>query len=121
MDHQRYGPQFISRAYTKFYDKFKMQNVFSPSYNPAVNGQAEAFNKIIIQILQNFVTTSQRDWNEKLRAFLWAYHITVRTQTRVTPFSLVYECEAVLPLEIHIPSFHVELVTRMTTKEKYSQ
>ena len=31
-----------------------------------------------------------------------------------TPFSLVYGCEAVLPLEIQIPSLRIALATKMT-------
>ena len=37
------------------------------------------------------------------------------------PFSLVYGCEAVLPLEIQIPSLRVALTTEMTTEEKHRQ
>ena len=45
--------------------------------------------------------------------------MTVRTPTKVTPFSLVYGCEAVLPLEIQIPSLNVALTTEMTNEEKH--
>ena len=36
---------------------------------------------------------------------------------RNTPFSLVYGCEAVIPLEIQMPSLRVALMTRMTIEE----
>jgi len=38
---------------------------------------------------------------------------------KATPFSLVYVCEAVLPLEIQIPSLCVALTTEMTNEEKH--
>ena len=44
----------------------------------------------------------------------------MRTPTKTTPFSLVYGCEAVLPLEIQIPSLRVALTAEMTNEEKYS-
>ena len=50
---------------------------------------------------------------------LWAYRTTVRTPTKATPFSLVYGCEAVLPLEIQIPSLRVALTAEMTNEEKH--
>ena len=50
---------------------------------------------------------------------LWAYHATVRTPTKATPFSLVYRCEAVLPLEIQISSLRVALMAEMTNEEKH--
>ena len=40
--------------------------------------------------------------------------------TKATPFSLVYGCEAVLPLEIQIPSLRVALTAEMTN-EKHRQ
>jgi len=47
-----------------------------------------------------FISKSQRDWDNKLGECLWAYRTIVRTLTKATPFSLVYGCEAILPLEI---------------------
>jgi len=40
--------------------------VTSTAYNPTANGLAEAFNKIIIELLKKFVSSNKQDWNEKL-------------------------------------------------------
>jgi len=40
--------------------------VTSTAYNPAANGLVKAFNKTIIKLLKKFVSSSKRDWNEKL-------------------------------------------------------
>jgi len=48
-----------------------------------------------------------------------AYCTTVRTLTKASLFSLVYGCEAVLPLEIQIPSLRVALTTRMAEEKKH--
>ena len=79
----------------------------STTYYPAANGLVEAFNKTIEKLLKKFVSKSQRDWDDKLGECLWAYHTTVRTPTKATLFFLVYGCEAVLSLEIQIPSLRV--------------
>jgi len=93
------GPQFVSQAFQRFCNKFRIQSVSSMAYYPTANGLAEAFNKIIEKLLKIFVSKSQRDWDDKLGECLWAYRTTVRTPTKVTPFSLVYGCESVLPLK----------------------
>jgi len=93
------GPQFASQVFYRFCDKYQIQNVTSTAYNPAANGLAEAFNKIIIKLLKKFVSSYKRDWDEKLSECLWAYRTTIQTPTGNTPFSLVYGCEAVIPLE----------------------
>jgi len=69
---------------------------------------------MIIKLLKKFVSASKRDWNEKLIECLWVYRTTIRILTGNTPFSLVYECEAVIPLEIQMSSLRVALVTKMT-------
>ncbi|ONK81369.1 uncharacterized protein A4U43_C01F28310 [Asparagus officinalis] len=80
-----------------------LADISSTAYNPTANGLAEAFNKTIIKLLSKLVKTNKRDWDDKLGAALWAYRTMVRTPTGETPYSLVYGCEAVLPLEIQIP------------------
>jgi len=89
------------------------------AYYPVANDLAETFNKIIRKLLKKFVSKSQRDWDDKLGECLWAYHTMVRIPTKVTPFFLVYGCEAILPLEIQILSLRVALTTEMTNKEKH--
>lgn len=43
------------------------------------------------------------------------------TPTNVMPFSLVYCCEAILSLEIQLPSLHTTLVLEMTIKNNHKQ
>jgi len=89
------------------------------TYYLAANGLAEAFNKTIEKLLKKFVSKNQCDWDDKLGECLWAYRTMVRTPTKATPFSLVYGCEVVLPLEIQISSLQVALTTRMIDEEKH--
>ena len=113
------GTQFVSHAFIQFCDKFRIQNLSSTAYNPSANGLAEAFNKTIVKILTKMTSNNKRDWNEKLGESLCAYRTTVRTSTDNTPYSLVYGCEAVLPLEIQIPSLRVALATEMTAENNH--
>lgn len=45
-------PQFVSQAFYRLYNKLKIRNVASTVYNSTANGQAKAFNKIVIKILK---------------------------------------------------------------------
>ncbi|KAA3483548.1 RNA-directed DNA polymerase (Reverse transcriptase), Ribonuclease H [Gossypium australe] len=53
------------------------------------------------------MTETYKDWHEKLPFALYAYRTSVRTSTGETPFSLVYGMEAVLPIEVEIPSLRL--------------
>ncbi|XP_073355115.1 uncharacterized protein [Aegilops tauschii subsp. strangulata] len=61
---------------------------------------------------------NRRDWHDHLFESLWAYRVTVRTPTQATPFSLVYWSEAVLPLEVQLPSLTVTIQDEFTHDEE---
>ena len=54
------------------------------------------------------VETSQ-DWSKKLLFVLWAYQTSFHTSIGITPYSLVYGMEAMLPVEIEMGSLRVAL------------
>ena len=54
------------------------------------------------------VETSQ-DWSKKLPFALWAYWTSFHTSTGATPYSFVYDMEAVLLVEIDMGSLRVAL------------
>jgi len=61
-------------------------NVASTAYNPATNGLAEAFNKTIIKLLKKFISTSKRNWNEKLSECLRAIELQSEPQQTIHLF-----------------------------------
>ncbi|XP_074356416.1 uncharacterized protein LOC141696129 [Apium graveolens] len=65
----------------------------------------EAVNKIIKHALKANLKEKKGTWPEVLRQVLWSYNMTPRTTTRETPFSLVYGCEAMVPIEVGAGSF----------------
>ncbi|XXG62734.1 hypothetical protein AAC387_Pa05g1047 [Persea americana] len=108
------GLQFQDHRFYKFCDKYKIQSCPLTPYNPTANGLAEAFNKTVCKIIKKTVSSYKRDWSNKLPEALWAYQTTIRGPSHSTPFSLVYGCEAVVPLEVQILSFKVSLQNEMT-------
>ncbi|KAL6318214.1 hypothetical protein AAG906_035720 [Vitis piasezkii] len=88
--------------------KYGIQHHKSFAYRPRTNGVVEATNKNINKILRKMVETSQ-DWSKKLHFALWAYCTSFFTSIGVTPYSLVYGMEVVLPVEIEMGSLRVAL------------
>ncbi|MCI61605.1 RNA-directed DNA polymerase (Reverse transcriptase), partial [Trifolium medium] len=58
-----------------------------------------------------------KDWHEMLPFALHGYRTAIRTSTGATPFSLVYGMEAVLPVEVEIPSLRVLMETKLEEAE----
>ena len=77
-----------------------------------MNGVVEAANKNVKKIVAN-MTNTYKDWHEMLPFALHAYRTVVRTSTRATPFSLVYGMEAVLPIEVEIPSLRILMEAKL--------
>ncbi|KAI5408873.1 hypothetical protein KIW84_054631 [Lathyrus oleraceus] len=67
-------------------------------------------------IVQKMVVT-YKDWHEMLSFALHGYRTSVRTSTGATPFSLVYGMEAVLPVEVQIPSLRVLMDVKLQEAE----
>ncbi|KAG9458357.1 hypothetical protein H6P81_002865 [Aristolochia fimbriata] len=111
------GTPFRNKTMDNFFEKFDIRQSTSTAYNPAANGLAEAFNKTLCKILKKAIAGNKKDWHERLGEALWAYRITFRTPTESTPYSLVYGVEAVLRLEIQIPSLRVALREGFTEEE----
>ncbi|GAU48362.1 hypothetical protein TSUD_282430 [Trifolium subterraneum] len=97
-------------------DEFKIEHHNSSPYRPQMNGAVEAANKNIKKIVQKMVVT-YKDWHEMLPFALHGYRTSFRTSTGATPFSLVYGMEAVLPVEVEIPSMRVLMETELAEAE----
>ncbi|XP_051129283.1 uncharacterized protein LOC127250168 [Andrographis paniculata] len=69
--------------------------------------KAEAANKVIIGVIKKAVEDNLRRWHEVLGEALWACKQYQNKATGCTPFQLVYGQEAILPLEITVPSLRV--------------
>jgi ribonuclease HI len=95
---------------------FNIQHHNSSPYRPKMNDVVEAANKNIKKIVQKMVVT-YRDWHEMLPFALHGYRTSVRTSTGATPYSLVYGMEAVLPVEVEIPSLRVLLDVKLDEAE----
>ncbi|GLJ17131.1 hypothetical protein SUGI_0296430 [Cryptomeria japonica] len=103
------GCPFKNQDVCELCDHFHISHHFSTPYYLQGNGQAEASNKTILKILKKTVDDASRNWHIQLNLALWAYRTSVHTPTGATPYSLVYGTEAILPIEVELPSLQVSL------------
>eukprot|EP00253_Pinus_taeda_P029982 PITA_29982 len=82
--------------------EFLRENIFyntSNLYHPQANGQVEVTNRALEGILTKVVSSSRKDWANRLVEATWAYNTTWKTTTGFTPYELVYEKKAFLSIE----------------------
>lgn len=106
------GSNLNNKMMKELCQNFKIQHHNSSPYSPKMNDAVEAANKNIKKIMQKMVLT-YKDWHEMLPFALHGYRTSVRTSTWATPFSLVYGMEAVLPIEVEIPSLRVMMDVKL--------
>ena len=63
------------------------------------------------------MTYTYKYWHEKLLFALHTYRTSVRTSIEATLFSLVYGIEAVLPIEVEIPTLQVLMEAKLEEVE----
>ena len=71
-----------------------------------MNGIVEVAKKHNKKIIQKMAVT-YKDWHNMLPFALHGYRTSVCTSTSATTFSLVYDMEVVLPIEVEILSLKV--------------
>ena len=94
----------IDCGFKGFCSDLGIKNFFSSPGYPQSNGQVEVFNKIILRGIKKKLEEAKEKWVEELPNILWTHRTTVRKSTGETPFALAYGVEAVIPLEVGIPT-----------------
>ena len=107
------GIHFINDIIEKMLKKYFIKHRKSSPYHPRANGQTEKTNGILCKIITKSLAGNASNWDYELNNALWAYRCTIKTTTKSTPFQLVYGLEAMLPIEVELPSLRVAIAERM--------
>nr|GEU40921.1 reverse transcriptase domain-containing protein [Tanacetum cinerariifolium] len=83
-----------------FCKKLGALQAFTFVYHPQANGQVEMTNREIVKGMKRRLGMAHQAWVDKLLQVLWAHKTTPKSSNGETPFSLVYESEAVIHIEI---------------------
>ncbi|XP_012840476.1 PREDICTED: protein NYNRIN-like [Erythranthe guttata] len=98
------GTQFNSARITRWCSGLGIGQRFAAVAHPQANGQVEVINRILMEGIKKRLEKSKGNWVEELHSVIWAHRTSPKEATGETPFALVHGSEAVIPLEIGIPS-----------------
>ncbi len=102
------GTQFDSGPFREFCSEFGIKNYFSSPTYPQGNRQAKSSNKTILNAIKKRLEKAKGRWVKELANVLWTFRTTPRNSTIEMPFSLTYGVEAIIPLEIGLPTLRSE-------------
>ncbi|XP_042465843.1 uncharacterized protein LOC122048323 [Zingiber officinale] len=115
------GRQFQGHRIQAWCKGFDITQVFTSVAYPQRNGQTEVINREIVRGLKVKLDHVGGNWVEELPSILWAYRTTPRESTGLTPFHLVYGNEAVVPIEIGVPSVRRILYDEGNTERRLAE
>lgn len=78
----------------------------------------EDVNKLFKCILKKKLGAKKGDWSELLPEVLWAHHCTECTSIKETPYYLTFRVEAVILVEIGVPTHQVDHYTLETNAKQ---
>ncbi|KAK2402498.1 protein NYNRIN [Trifolium repens] len=102
------GLVFTGRKMQEFAQEIGFRLLTSTPYYAQANGQVEAANKIIINLIKKHIAQKPGNWHKTSDQVLWACRNSPKESTNTTPFQLTYGHDAVLPVEIHLQSARVQ-------------
>ncbi|KAK2375469.1 hypothetical protein QL285_076358 [Trifolium repens] len=111
------GTQFASEKVVQFCKEKEIQNTFISVEYPQANGQAESANKVFLRAIKRRITSKGEGWAAHLLPILWSYHTTPQSSTGEAPFTMVYEADAMIPVEINPPSWRRDTTTPKENSE----
>ena len=110
------GPQFDSQVYRNFCHKLKIKILYSTPRYPQSNGLVEASNKTLLTALKKRFDSAKGKWVDELPEVLWAYRTTARKPTGISPFTITFGMEAIIPMEIGMPTIQTNTLEQGNTE-----
>ena len=98
------GPE-NKAAVEELANKYGLKRIITSAYHPEGNGLVERGHAPIVNALSKMSSGGFSNWVRNLHAVLWADRTTCRESTGMTPYRMNYGTEAVLPVELHVPTW----------------
>jgi transposase InsO family protein len=115
------GTHFINKIIEQLTTKYLIKHRKSTPCHPRANGQTKKTNGILCKIITKTVQGSNTDWDAQIHDALWAYRCAYKVTTKSTPFQLVYGQEAILPIEMKLPTLRIAIAERLGDEKSLMQ
>ncbi|GKB87023.1 reverse transcriptase domain-containing protein [Tanacetum coccineum] len=98
------GKQFRDNLFKDWCEKLCIRQCFASVKHPQTNGLVERSNKSLGEGIKARLDERSKDWIGELSHVLWAHRTMIKSSNGETPFLLKYDTEAVIPVEIGMPT-----------------
>ncbi|GKC31673.1 reverse transcriptase domain-containing protein [Tanacetum coccineum] len=104
------GNQFSDNPFKDWCEKLNITQRFALVKHPQSNGLVEIANRSLGDGIKARPVEGNKNWIEEIPHVLWAHRMTIKSSHGDTLFSLTYGTEAVIPVEIRMPTYRTAAV-----------
>ena len=99
---------FENKTVTKeLLNRYKIQIKLTSTYYVSINQMIKKEHRSLINILSKLIENKIERWSQNFHAMLWIDRIIVRDFINVISFRLLYEHDAILPIEIEYSIWYI--------------
>ena len=109
----------MSKEVREFAELYRIKLLNLSPYYAQANGQTESSNRTLINLIKKKISDNPKHWHRILSEALWAHRISKPSATKISPFELVYEQEAVLHVEISLNAVRFARQNDLTLTDYY--
>ncbi|GKE53922.1 reverse transcriptase domain-containing protein, partial [Tanacetum coccineum] len=96
--------QFRDNPFKDWCEKLCIRQSFASVKHPQANGLVERANRSLGEGIKARLDERSKNWLEEISHVLWAHCTMIKSSNGETPFSVTYGTEAVIPVEIGMPT-----------------
>ncbi|GJU51262.1 reverse transcriptase domain-containing protein [Tanacetum coccineum] len=104
------GTQFVNNPFKGWWESLNIKQMNMAVAHPHANGLVERANKSLMEGIKARLGKERAGWVDELPNVLWAHRTSLKQSNGETPFSLTYGSEAVIPVEIGMPTHRTMMI-----------
>lgn len=94
------GLEYNNEVLSKLSEVLGVRQTFATAYHPQTMGSLERNHRCLNEYLRSFTNEHHTDWDMWIKFYEFVYNTTPHTDTKYTPYELVFGRKANLPQEI---------------------
>ncbi|GKD44592.1 reverse transcriptase domain-containing protein [Tanacetum coccineum] len=110
--------QFSDNPFNDWCEKLNITQCFASVKHLQSNRLVERVNRSLGEGIKVRLGDGNKNWIEELPHVLWAHRTMIKSSHGDTPFSLTYGTEAVIPVEIRMPTYRTTVVDAIHNVEE---
>ncbi|GJR91643.1 reverse transcriptase domain-containing protein [Tanacetum coccineum] len=111
------GKQFRDNPFKDWCEKLSIRQCFASVKHPQSNSLVERANRSLGEGIKARLGEKNKNWVEEISHVLWTHRTMIKSSNGETPFSLTYGVEAVILVEIGIPTLRTTEVDMIKNNE----